>query len=63
MGNTCGLPKIDNVMKNLTLNEGQIARYLYFAKYLVDFFTFFQIPMYRGHEMHGVLYTVVSSDF
>jgi len=25
-GNTCGLPAIDNVMKNLTLNEGDTAR-------------------------------------
>ena len=27
-GNTCGLPKINNVMKNLTLNEGDTARYV-----------------------------------
>merc|ERR1719411_529025 len=26
-GNTCGLPKINNVMKNLTLNEGDTARF------------------------------------
>jgi len=26
-GNTCGLPKIDNVMKNLTLTEGNTARF------------------------------------
>ena len=25
-GNTCGLPKINNVMKNLTLNEGDTAK-------------------------------------
>lgn len=26
-GNTCGLPKINNVMKNLTLNEGDTANF------------------------------------
>lgn len=26
-GNTCGLPKINNVMKNLTLNEGDTASF------------------------------------
>ena len=26
---TCGQPKINNVMRNLTLNPGETARYLY----------------------------------
>lgn len=26
-GNTCGLPKINNVMKNLTLHEGEVASF------------------------------------
>jgi len=26
-GNTCGLPRINNVMKNLTLREGETARF------------------------------------
>lgn len=54
-GNTCGLPKINNVMKNLTLNEGETARFHCSVdmKCMVTYINWFHDP-FNGTEGSGL---------